>query len=144
VTAKEHPKNLPSAVEIALATKADHLNPVLRWLDSEWPGSEVFAAIGRPVVNHPGTAHGVVYVTTKPLTFTGSDGVPETRPGGTVLTPDEVETFGGALARMVNVYSVVALPSETGIVGALSSLLLRIDRLEGEIQAATPTHAGVV
>ena len=40
---KQHPSKQPrsSAVAVALATKADHLNPALTWLDEEWPGSEL-------------------------------------------------------------------------------------------------------
>jgi hypothetical protein len=131
------PRPTVSEIEASIdaAAKAANLNPVLVWRQDEWPGSALIAALGSPRGDHPKTPGTVVYVLTKPLKIEGPDGDANELDTGEVLTPDEVEHCGGALARLVHSGHLAALPSDSGVIGAVNALLRRVHRLEAEVKS---------
>jgi len=82
------------------------------------------------VDDHPGTSGPTAYLAAEPLRLAASDGSTRQLHPGDLLHADEARHAGTALSRMISLHSIIAVPADRGIVGAVAALLERIDRLE--------------
>ena len=83
------------------------------------------------VEDHPGrVGEPTSYIACEPVTLGDGEGGSRKLGPGDLLHAEEVRASGTQLGGLLHRHSIVAVPSDRGVIGLASALFQRIDRLE--------------